>query len=149
MKKTAFIILAVALLATGCGKPEQEPEFRRIDNIRVNKVTGKEARLSAEAIFYNPNDVRMNLKSIDVDIQLDGKTIGSVNETMKSKIPALAEFKIPMDVRFDMKEIGLLNGIVAILGGKPLAVTYIGSIRVSVYGITYNVPVEFEDSVKL
>ncbi len=116
MKSIPFLILLAFLI--GCNKPEQEPEFLRIDNIKVSKMTGKEALLNADAYFYNPNDVGMKLKEVSIDIQLEGQKIGAIRQTVKTKIPAQAEFKVPLDATFDIQDIGLLNGIISILGGK-------------------------------
>ncbi|HCX25212.1 MAG TPA: hypothetical protein DHN29_25090, partial [Cytophagales bacterium] len=60
--KNLFIVSLFALLLSQCGRPDQEPEFIAMENITVSKVTGKEAVLSANAKFYNPNNQSIKLK---------------------------------------------------------------------------------------
>lgn len=144
-----FLLIFGIVILAACNRPEEEPEFLRVDNIKVTKVTGKEAFLNGDAFFYNTNDVRMKLKAVDIDIEMEGKKIGTINHKVKTRIPAKSEFKVPLDATFDIRDIGLLNGIISVLGGKKVKVHYTGKIKVAVYGITYNVPIDYDDEVRL
>lgn len=143
------ILFSLLLLLLGCNRPELEPEFLGIKNIEVTKVTGTEAFLKGEALFHNPNDTRMKLKYVDVSIELEGKKIGTIQQDLTTKIPALSRFTVPLNATFDLTEIGLLNSIIGILGGKKMAVRYKGHIRVSMYGYPMTVPVDFEEEVRI
>lgn len=145
---SATFIIAFVFISS-CKHPEEAPVFRRIDNIEVTKVKGSEAYLNADAHFYNPNDVNMKLKKIEVDVEVEGNKIGTINQSLKTKIPAMSEFKIPLDATFDMKQVGFLQSVISILGGKKLKVHYKGFIRVSFHGIPIKVPVDYEDNVRI
>ncbi|RED95568.1 LEA type 2 family protein [Marinoscillum furvescens] len=147
--RTILLIAIIGLLAASCSRPDQEPDFRGIRHINVHKVKGTKAELTAEAHFYNPNDVRLKLKNIDVDIMLEGKTIGSIDQDLNMKIEKTSEFVVPLEATFNIGEIGLLNGIISILGGKKVNVTYEGTITASVHGYRTKVPVYYEDEVRL
>ncbi len=144
-----ILIIALAVVFASCGRPDQEPQFLRIDNLGVDKISGTEAILTGDAIFYNPNSVKMKLRKVAIDVSLEGKRIGSINEDLTTKIPALAEFTVPMKASFDLTEIGLLNGIISILGGKKVEVHYKGFIRVSVYGYPATVPIEYTEEFRM
>lgn len=148
--RNIFLLLFIAIvLASGCTRPEEAPVFRRMGNIEVTKVTGSEAYLNANAYFYNPNDVNMRLKKVEVDVEVEGNKIGTINHSVRTKIPANSEFKVPLDATFDMKQVGFLKSVISILGGKKLKVRYKGFIRVSLHGIPIKVPVDYEDEVRI
>ncbi len=148
MRNILFIFfLSVAF--TQCGRPDQTPEFITMENIKVSKVTGKEAVLSADAKFYNPNDQGIKLKEVVVDIEVDDRVVGVIDQDMKIKIPSNDYFSVPIDASFNIRDLGLLNGIISVLGGQPITVHYRGHIKVSLYGYTTKVPIDFEEDLKM
>ena len=149
MSMTRILIAILVVAAVACKRPEEAPEFRRVGDIRVNKIDGTKATLNGNAYFYNPNDVNMTLRKINVDVFLEGKKIGTINESVKTKIPALAEFKVPVDASFDVTEVGVLKSILSVLGGKKMKAHYEGNIKLTVYGIPVKVPIDYEDEIRL
>ncbi|ELR71044.1 hypothetical protein C900_03174 [Fulvivirga imtechensis AK7] len=147
--KCLISIIAIVIVLTGCTRPEEAPVLKRVTNVEVTKVTGKEALLNADAIFFNPNRVSMKLRKVEVDVELEGKKIGQIEHSMKTKIPANAEFTVPLDATFNMKEVGLLKSVLSMLGGKKMKVHYRGFIKVTVHGLPIKVPVDYEDEVRL
>lgn len=149
MKRLIFVVLILTMILGSCQRPEEAPVFKRVDNIEVTGINGKEAYLNADAHFYNPNDVRMKLSKVEVDVEIEGNKIGTIRQSLKTKIPAMSEFKIPLDATFDMTQVGFLQSVFSILGGKKLKVHYKGFIKVSMHGIPVKVPVDYEDEVRL
>lgn len=149
MRKILLPVLIVMLIAAGCTRPTEAPVFKRVGNVEVTKVTGKEAHLNADAFFYNPNDVKMKLRKVEVDVELEGRKIGSIEHSVRTSIPAMSDFKVPLDATFNMKDVGLLQSVLSILGGKKMKVHYKGYIRVTVHGLPIKVPVDYEDEVRL
>ncbi len=147
MRITTFIILS--LLIISCSRPEEPPVFKGVNNIKVNRVDGTKAYVNADAYFHNPNDVRMKLKSVDVGVHLDGKPVGVINQSFKTRIPAKADFKVPLDATFNLKDTGMLKNILSMLGGKKRTVRYIGYIKVAVHGVTVRVPVDYSSEIQI
>ena len=147
--KYAWLFLGVFIFFSACDKPEKEIEFRDIRNVKLDRVIGQEAYLRADAFFYNPNRSGMKLRSIDLDVALDGKQVAKINQESKIKIPALSEFSVPLEVRFNMKEAGLLNNIFSLFGGKKFDTHYKGHIKASFRGIPFKVPVDHHEALKL
>ncbi|MBL3657894.1 NDR1/HIN1-like protein [Fulvivirga sediminis] len=143
------LIAFFSLLIMSCNGPKEAPEFKQITNIEVTKVMGRTAYLNADAYFYNPNKVRMTLKKINVDVMVEGKKIGEINQSVKTKIPAMSDFKIPLDATFDMGEVGFLNSIISILGGKKVKVHYTGHIKLTYHGFPIRVPIDYDDEVRI
>lgn len=149
MKQLIPSLLIVVLLFSQCGKPEQEPEFVGMQHIEVSKVTSKEAILSAGAKFYNPNDQSIKLKQVVVDIEVDDRIVGVIDQDMKLKIAGNDYFTVPIEASFNIRDIGLLNGLISMLGGKEINVHYKGYIKVAVYGYTTKVPIDVEESIRM
>ena len=142
-----WTFMLAALLLTGCQKPDEDIVLRHIRDVVVD--ASSEPMLKANAIFFNPNEMRGRLKKIDVEIFVDGKKAASVEQTLKTTIPAVSEFTVPLEVKLAIKELGVMDTIFGMLGGKTFKVHYKGSLRLSYRGFPINVPVDYKDEVKL
>lgn len=149
MMRKIFWVAIVAAIAVSCNDASKAPEFRRIANVKVAKVAGKEAILNGDAFFYNPNKTSVVLRKVNIDVFMEGKRIGVIDQVLKTKIPAESEFKVPVDASFSIGDVGLLNGLMSMLGGKKMNVRYVGKIKLKVYGVPFAVPVDYEDEIKL
>ena len=150
MMSTRFIIkfLLLLLLAGSC-VPKEQVVLRSVNIKEVS--TGKDGNplLKADAIFYNPNSSRMRLKSIDIDVWVDGKKAARVDQHLSALIKANSEFTIPLEVQLNLKEMGLLDTILNLFGGKKYEVQFVGSIKVVVNGFPVRFPLDYKEQVKL
>src|SRR5688500_863995 len=142
-----FAFAFVLSLLTGCQKPEEDIVLRHVRDVVVDATS--EPMLKANAIFYNPNKVRGRLKKIDIEIFVNGKKAASVDQSLKTSIPAAAEFTVPLEVKLALKEIGIMDTIFGMIGGKKFKIHYKGSLRLTYHGFPINVPVDYEDDVRL
>ncbi|QSE97995.1 LEA type 2 family protein [Fulvivirga lutea] len=143
-----IVPILLLLLAASCNTPQEPPKFRKISNVRVTNVTGKEALLKGDAVFYNPNDVGMTLRKVDIAVSLDDKRIGTINHATKTKVPAMSDFSVPVDATFNISD-GLLNNLFSMLGGKKMKARYKGYIKLTVKGVPIRVPVDYEEEIRL
>lgn len=148
MVKQLLFFLLIATAVFSCKKPDKELEFKHVENIKVKKVTGEEVLLSADAVFYNPNDVKMKLREIDVEVYIIDNKVGKINQNIKTTIPALNDFTVPFDAVFNIKQVGGLGTLLSIMGGRKLQVRYDGHIKVTVHGVPFKVPVDYENEVR-
>ena len=139
--------MAAMLLLTACEKPDQDIVLRDIRDVVVDATS--EPMLKANAIFYNPNNMRGRIRKIDVEIFVNGKKAASVDQSLKTSIPAQAEFTVPLEVKLAIKELGVMDTIFGMIGGKTFKVHYKGSLKLSYRGVPISVPVDYEDEVKL
>ncbi len=142
----AFFILMI--LASSC-LPKEQLMLRSINDIIVETGAEGAAMLKAQAVFYNPNNTRMKLKEINVEVFVNGKKSAHADQKLNSIIPAKAQFSIPVEVNLSLKEFGLLDTVLSLFGGKKYEIVYLGYIRVSVHGITIKVPINYKDQIKL
>ena len=145
--KRVLMFVAAMLLLTACEKPDQDIVLRHIRDVVVD--ASSEPMLKANAIFYNPNNMRGRIRKIDVEIFVNGKRAASVDQSLKTSIPAQAEFTVPLEVKLAMKELGVMDTIFGMIGGKTFKIRYKGSLKLSYRGVPISVPVDYEDEVKL
>ena len=145
MNKVLLVVLFVVLV--GC-VPKEELQFKKVKNVMLT-ASGTTPILKGDLLLYNPNDKRMKLKKLDLIIDLNGKKAGIVDQRLSQVIPAKDEFTVPIEVAISLKEMGLLDAISGILGGKKNIVRIKGKIRGSVNGMTISVPVDYTEEIRM
>src|SRR5258706_9349312 len=130
--------VALLFILTSCSTPKEDIVLRQIRDVVVDAVT--EPTLKANAIFYNPNNIRMRLKKIDIEIFVDGKKVAKVNQELKTVIPARNEFSIPIEVKLAMKEFGFMDTLFSMIGGKKFKIEYKGFLKLTYHGWPIHVP---------
>lgn len=146
--KRFFLILSLVICFGACKRPEEDIVFKYVQGVVVD-ATDKDPRLKANAVFFNPNEMKGKLKRIELDIYVEGKKAGHVDQKLALLIPANSEFTVPLEVKLNLKEMGLLNTLFSILGAKKMDVRYVGSIRLNYRGIPINVPVDYKSEIRI
>lgn len=141
-----LLFFAILLLISSC-TPKEPIVLRQIKEVVADATS--QPTLKAEAIFYNPNNTRMQLKKIDVDIYIGGKKVGEVDQEMETLIPAHDEFTVPIEVKLAMKDFGFLDTLFGMIGGKKLEIQYKGSLKLTYHGFPIRVPVDYKDEIRL
>ena len=140
-----FIMLAWVFFQ--CKGPHEDIVLKQIRDVVVDANT--DPTLRANAIFYNPNDMRGKLKRINVDVFVNGKKGARVDQKLKTEIPANGEFTVPLEVKLSIKELGFMDTLLGVLGGKKFEVRYEGTLRLNYRGIPITVPVNYKDEVRI
>jgi hypothetical protein len=86
---------------------------------------------------------------VSVDVFVNVKLSAKVRQTLKLVIPAQADFTAPINAQLSLKELGLLDTIVNLIGGKKYEIQYVGFVRVAVHGVTIKVPVKHTEQLRL
>lgn len=147
--RQCFLLLLFSsyFVLSGCQLPKEQVVLKQIRDVVVDATT--DPLLKANAIFYNPNDARAKLKKIKVDIYINGKKAGEIDQDLKTLIPAKSNFTVPIEVKLALKEFGVLDTIFSMLGGKKFEVHYQGSLRLTYHGVPIRVPVDYKDEIRL
>lgn len=138
------VLFATLLLFGSCG-PKEDIEFRYVKDVIVDANT--EPLLRGKAVLYNPNTQKMKLRKVNVDVYVNGKKVARVDQEPKMQIPAKAEFTVPLEVKLNMKELGFMDTLFGMLGGKKMKVRYKGTVGVTYKGVPVRVPVDYESEV--
>ncbi len=141
------LLIIVAILLTACDKPDQDIELKRIKDVVVDATS--DPTLKANAIFFNPNKAHGKIKKIKVDIYVNGKKAGHVDQDFKLVIPSQAEFTVPIEVKLAIKELGFMDTLFGVIGGKKFTVRYEGFLKLTYHGFPIRVPVDYKDEVKI
>ena len=141
-----FLTFLLSVVLFSCA-PKERIVLKRIKDVVAD--ASAEPKLRGEAIFYNPNNMRMKLRKIKIDVYIDGKKAAEVDQELRSLIPAKSEFSIPIEVKLAIKELGLLDTLFGMIGGKKMEIHYKGSLRLNYKGIPINVPVDYKDEVRI
>ena len=148
MRISIFFLIVSAIFVSSC-LPKEQIVLRNIQNLSVEADSGNDPLLKANAVFFNPNKVRMKLREIKVEIFLNDKKSAASDQKLKALIKPESEFTVPLEVRLSLKEVGLLDTIFSLIGGKKYEIHYLGYIRASVHGIIIKIPIDHRDQVKL
>ena len=142
----AVVVLTVLLLVSGCG-PKEPIVLRHVKDVVVD--ASSDPKLRGQAVLYNPNKMTMKLKRIKVDVIIDGKKAAEIDQDLKLTIPAEREFTVPLEVKLAIKELGFLDTIFGMIGGKKMDVRYKGSLKVNYHGLPVRVPVDYKSEIRI
>jgi LEA14-like dessication related protein len=140
-------IVVLAILFQCCSAPKERIVLKQIKDVLVD--ASSDPRLKAQAVFHNPNPERGKLKAINVDIYINEKKVGRVDQQMKILIPSKGDFTVPLEVNLNMKELGFMDTVFGMLGGKKFDVRYEGFLKVTYHGIPIKVPVKYKDQIRV
>jgi LEA14-like dessication related protein len=143
------VLFFFALLVAASCVPKNSVELRDVKNLKVDQTDLENALLDGEAVFYNPNSTRLRLREIDVEVFIDGKKSAYVKQKLNALARGKSEFTVPIQVQLSLKELGLMNAIMNLLGGKKYEVRYKGHLKVKVNGLPIRVPIDHKEDFKL
>jgi LEA14-like dessication related protein len=129
--------------------PKEQLVLRSVRDITVESDSVGKTLLKGVAVFYNPNSIRMTLREINVEVFINGKKSAHADQKLSAKIPANNTFSLPLEVQISLKEFGLLDTLMGLLGGRKYEIRYEGYVRVRVHGMMIKVPIQFKDQIKL
>jgi len=146
-------VIALALL-TACTSP-QEPIFKRLEGVKTSKLSTKEITITGQAIYHNPNGLGLTLEGTDIDVIVDGITVAKIQQDLEVKVPAQAEFSVPITFSAKPQDVyqankgGVIGGAINALLNKKVKVRYQGTITVRIAGIKHTTPIDYEEEVAL
>lgn len=143
--KPLFFLVVMALCAS-CANVK-DMEYRGFDNVGFGMMP--KPTLSADVRLFNPNNYSVHLQSASVEVFMDGKKAGQVEQKYDIEVPKKSEFKVPVQLSVSMRETGLLGVATQLLSGKSSKVQFKGEIEVRVIGIPMKVAVDHTEEIKI
>jgi len=149
--KNIFLLFAIALSFIACNKPK-EPEFLRIEEIKLDKLGLSGADIRAMMVFSNPNDFGLTVAGSDLEVIIDGKKAGTVVQSDEIAVKANSEFKVPVIAKIKQEDLfedalGSLGKAIDIALSKKMKLKIQGKVFIKVFGKKIPVPVDYTDEV--
>lgn len=144
------LLFGILLICLSSCSPEPV-EFKRINNIRVISVDGNQARVKADAFFYNPNKTRGQVRTVDIIVLYKEEEVAHVSEQSFVRVKGKEDFIVPLDINLDVKKVqdNWLGNLISILQDKSVELHFTGSIKVKFSGISRRIPVDYTEKIKL
>jgi LEA14-like dessication related protein len=128
-------------------KSFKEPEMKSVEKVSLVQMGMTESRLSFDMIFFNPNSFKLKLKKAEGEAWLDGKPLGHFTVDTLIKIPARAEFRMPVQLKLDMRH--FLENMALAFTDKQVTLKMEGVARAGKGILFINYPIHYEGKQKL
>jgi LEA14-like dessication related protein len=143
---SCFLVIAISFLAAAC-IPKKDIELKQIKSV-VGDISD-EPMLKAQVVFFNPNKQKGTLKRINADVFVKDKKVAVVDQQVKVKVPSQGEFTLPLEVKLNLKESGVINTLLSLVGARKIKVRYKGHVKVIYHGLPVTIPIDHEEEVSV
>ena len=123
-------LLVIWVAFSGCaglGKRMESPRVNLAD-IQVQEVKALETVFQIEIRVLNPNDVPLDIKGINCELEVNGTTLAAGVSDQKRTVPAYGTTTIPMEVYSSVVDI--LRGVLGLQNKEKLHYRLKGKISV-------------------
>ncbi|MBW2096784.1 MAG: LEA type 2 family protein [Deltaproteobacteria bacterium] len=121
-----FVLMLFFFGCAGLGK-RLEPPGINVANIQVQEVKAFETVLKIDLRLINPNDVPLDIKGLNCNLELNGKRFASGVANAKKVIPPYGTGVIPVVVYSSVFKV--IRGIVGLQGKENLTYRLKGRLR--------------------
>ena len=132
----------LVIILTSCKKLEA-PVFKSIGQVEVKSRSNTNITVVGEVNFYNPNNYKITLKHVDIDVLLNNKHLTNYTRDYNLKIDENEYFSVPVEISFTLADLNsnVISSAISALLGKKQQLGYNGHIRVKAFGFQIKVPV--------
>lgn len=131
----------VMLIFSGC-KKFQNPEFRRLEHFKIEKVGFDGVAIGFTVTYFNPNNFRVNVKEAVADVYADSIFLGRFTQDTLVSVGKNAEFSVPFSGKISMKTALQFN--YESLSEREISIKATGSARVGKAGVYVSKPFSYE-----
>lgn len=132
-----------------CQKP-LAPDFKSVENINVSLNGFKSLDLSCDANFFNPNEKKITLKNVDIDINVDGKYLTNILKEYDLPLDPNSDFTVPVEAVILFKDVGLEDALALMRNtAGEKAFHFKGKIKVKMYGLNFSIPVDHNEVIRI
>ena len=146
-----YLILSTILPLLFACTIKEKPEFVKLENIKVDGTSSKLIRLTADAYFRNPNDIKGELKTDGIKILINNNEWGTVISE-RFKVPAQKEFSMPLEAHIPIDSLISNKNLIGLLGSlisQEFEVQYIGQIKYKVFGFSHYYDVNQREHIRI
>jgi LEA14-like dessication related protein len=131
---TAAALSAVLALAgcAGLGKPLEAPRVS-LSNIQVQETKGLETTFLVHLRVTNPNEVDLDIKGVECDLEINGKPFAYGISNTRVKVPAFGSETIPVQAYSSVLDI--VRGLFGLPQREDLSYRAKGKVRMEGGGL--------------
>jgi LEA14-like dessication related protein len=138
-------------LLSACSAPK-EPEFNRMENTLIQKITSSEIIVLTDAVFDNPNGFGVTVSSIDLVVKANDVEAAKIKQMADVEMIGKTEFAIPLEIKLSPKKmLSLENALKLVLGSleKKVELSYQGTTTLKIMNISYEIPIDYSEEILL
>lgn len=135
-------LLTLLLVGFGSCRSFKEPELKAIENVKTPSLGLKNAVVTLDLHFYNPNKSRVRLKQASGQAWVDGQKLGNFSVDSSITIPSRADFWLPVKLEMEMKDALRHAGL--FLSQEQVYLKIDGRARLGKAGVYFNYPIKYE-----
>ena len=124
-------LIGLAALTAGCaglGKPLETPRIS-LANIQLLETSGMESAFMVQLRVQNPNEVDLDIRGVDCDIEINGKPFAYGMSNTPVRISAYGSDTVPVKVYTSV--IDIFRGLLNLQGREDLSYQVKGRVRMS------------------
>jgi len=151
MLKQKFLLVLTSLLLISCSMPK-EPEFNRMENTMVQKISSGEILINTDAIFDNPNGFGVTVSSVNLVVNANEVKTADVKQLEDVQMIGNEEFAIPLQIKIKPKELLDMGNLLKLVAGsleQKVDLNYKGSVTAKVMDIGYDIPIDYSEEILL
>jgi hypothetical protein len=142
IRSAVFLLLVVI----SC-RPQEPLVLKQIKYVELD--LGERAVLRARAVIHNPNPVRVRLRKADIEVWVNGQHSATLKQEFNQLIPAQDDFTLPLEVLLNLQQLGLIDAVLSVLGGKKFQVEYRGTLSLTYKGVRITLPVQHREEIRI
>lgn len=149
-----LLLLFGLMLGLNACMQVQPLEVRSVTCCDLKKAVKTEAEIAFEVEMYNPNPFQINIKNYNLDVRINGNTIGNSSNSEMAAIPANSTVSKSISVTTSTKELisgSLMMGLNALMGKEPssLEVEVAGYVTGNAKGVSRRVRIREKYPINL
>ena len=146
-----YLLFGTLLVFTLSSCKVYPPVYKRIENFWIEKLDRDGFKVNGDVVLYNPNKIRVKLKDVLMNIELNGKHVATAGQKVPVPIRSKSEFAVPLNLvikpEMSFKE-GVQN-IFHIIKTREMDVTVNGVIVIKAMGVKLSIPIQQTEKVDI
>lgn len=146
-----LILISIVVFLLSCSAPK-EPEFQRMENTRIEKLTSSDIILHTDAVFNNPNGFGVTVSSVDLIAAANDVKTAKIKQTADVEMIGNKEFAIPLEIQLKPKELLTIGNLLKLVAGsleQKINLSYKGTTTVKLMDIGYQIPIDYTEEILL
>jgi LEA14-like dessication related protein len=130
----------------------KEPEFNRMENTMVKKISSGEILINTDAIFDNPNGFGVTVSSVNLVVNANEVKTADIKQLKDVQMIGNEEFAIPLQIKIKPKELLNMGNLLKLVAGsleQKVDLNYKGSVTAKVMDIGYDIPIDYSEEILL